>query len=678
MKTATALLIATLVSLPLAHAQSVGKPAQVKPPVGMAEFQKMKYGFFVHYVWGGGIYPVTIRKDGALPKGLDDLANRFDATGFANDCASMGVEYVLFTAWHANMNVLYPSKAMDRWLPGHASKRDLIGDMIKACKAKNIPVLLYTHPRDGHDFTKEEQDRTGWVDGGSPNPDFEKFDKQKWNDFINDVYGELVERYGKDILGLYLDEGSGSADSQRVVDYPRLRKTITAKHPHLLMMQNTYGSLYTCDIGNQEVFYSGHFANPDGNQWPSFNIPISLVVGSVFWAAFAEGQDAPANPHPKLGFNKWIPYTPEQMFRYNVLQAGSNTDGGGVLWCAGPYADGGWETGVLDRMQRTGKLIQAVAPSIKQTYPSTSYPTAPGTNIAALTWGVATQSTDGRLEYLHVLKPPTGSKSLKLPPPADGKKFSKAVLLKSRKPVALQQSAEGVEVTLPVGEDWDPLDTVIALQVTPDATPVNLALRKPFRASSLDGKSYAMLAVDGDANSAWVSASDDPAPSGFVDLGEVRTVSKIEIEGRIPGGSVLQASDDFSFANAKPLATSPAFKAMALEIVKASYGKGDKWVDVTEKLRAAADADGINVQMGISLAGVDPAPYVVKETKVEYTLDGKPGSVTVTEDGLLSLGAPQGWTVELPKPVTTRFLRIAREQPGRCAIAEIRVFGPAK
>ena len=46
---------------------------------------------------------------------------------------------------------------MDKWLPGHSAKRDLIGDMIKACKAKGVQVLLYTHPRDGHDFMKGDQ-----------------------------------------------------------------------------------------------------------------------------------------------------------------------------------------------------------------------------------------------------------------------------------------------------------------------------------------------------------------------------------------------------------------------------------------------------------------------------------------------------------------------------------------
>ncbi len=643
-----------------------------------ANYRTMKYGLFVHYVWGGDAYSATINKDGSMPAGLDDLAKRFDAEGFARDLSAMGVEYVLFTAWHADMNLLYPSKVMEKWRPGHSAKRDLIGDMIKACKAKGVQVLLYTHPRDGHDFTDADMAKTGWVRGEGSNPDFNRWDKAKWNDFINETYGELVDRYGADILGLYLDEGSGAADSYRVVDYPRLRKTITAKHPHVLMMQNDYGNLYTADLGNQEVFYNGAFATPDGDQWTANKIPISIVVGSIFWAAFPEGKNEPAQKSAKVGFYPRIPYTPESLFRHTVFQAGSNTDGGGILWAAGPYAGGGWETGVLDRMKRVGELIKPVERSIKNTNPSTSRPTAPGTRIANLTWGVATQSTDGLLEYLHVLKPPTGARSLKLPPPADGRKFSKAVLLKSRKPVALQQGAEGVQVTLPEGERWDPLDTVIVVQVSTDSPPVNLALQRSFRASSLEGKNYAMLAVDGDPSSAWVSAPDDPAPAGFVDLGEVRTVSRIEIQGRLPSGTALQASDDFAFANAKTLATSAESRTSVLEIVKAMYGKGDQWLDVTEKLRAAAQPDSVNVKLGISLAGVDPVPNVLKETKVDYILDGKPGTVTLVEEAVLKLGAPPAWTIELPKPVTARFLRVASPQSGRCAIAEVRVFAAVK
>ena len=647
-------------------------------PSGMAEFQKMKYGFFVHYVWGGAAYSATINKDGSMPAGLDDLADRFDAKQFASDLAAMKVEYVLFTAFHANMNPLYPSKVMDKWLPGHSSKRDLLGDMIKACKDKGIPVLFYTHPRDGHDFTASEQARTGWVATQTPNPDFDKWDKTKWNNFINEVYGELVERYGNDILGLYLDEGSAAGDSDRVVDYPRLRKTITAKHPHLLLMQNDYGNLYSCDIGNNEVFYNHSYGTPDGNLWESAKKPITIVVGSIFWAAFPEGKTEPAQRSDKVGFNPWIHYSPAAMFRYTVLQAGTCTDGGGVMWAAGPYPGGGWELGVLERMKAVGALVEAVAPSIKNTYPSTSFPTKPGARIADLPWGVATRSADGRQEFLHVLKPPTGSAALNLPPPADGKYFANARLLKNQKPVQFTQTAAGLRLELPAGENWDSLDTVIVLDVATGSPPANLSLWKPFRASSLGGKNYAMLATDGDLATAWKPAPDDLAPSGYLDLAQPSTFSKIEVAGAVPVGTRLEAADDFGFSSARTIATAASLKSGKLEIIRATYGAGGNTADLTEELRANA-ADGVlNVRADNSLAGGDPSPNVPKTLTVEYLLNGVRGTSTTPEDQTLSLGKASVWTIELPKPVKARFVRLCAPRSSGLAVAEIKVFGVGK
>jgi hypothetical protein len=655
------LLMLSAPSLSPLHAQST--PAE--------NFRAMKYGFFVHYVWGGEAYTVTVNKDGTKPSGIEDLTKRFDAERFASDMSAMNVEYVLFTAWHANMNTLYPSKVMDKWLPGHSAKRDLIGDMIKACKAKGIPVLLYTHPRDGHDLGPEDMAKTGWHPGQSPNPDFNHWNKDKWNDFVNEVYGELVERYGKDILGLYLDEGSAAADSYRVVDYPRLRKTITAKHPHLIMMQNDYGNLYTADIGNKEIFYNNGFETSNGDAWPSFKIPITIVAGSIFWAAFPEGKMAPLSQSPKVGFNAWVQYSPESMLRYTAFQAGANIDGGGTLWAAGPYPEGGWEVNVFERMKKLGELVKPIEKSIKNTFPSTSYPTKAGVNIASLTWGVATQSTDGKIEYLHVLRPPTNSKTLKLPAPADGKKFAKAILLKGLKPANLRQTAEGLEVSLPVGETWDALDTVFALQVAADSPSQNLALYKTVRATSLVDKKYAMLASDGDRNTAWISAPEDAKPSCFVDFGTAMTFDEIKVVGRIPSGSVLEASDDIHFGKTQTLGASPEVKPSQLQIVKASYGKGETWMDVTEKLQAMVKYGTIQAQLGIAVAGVDPVPNVLKETKVDYILNGKSESITVTEDGMLSLGNDLEWSVKLKSPVKSRFLRLASKNEGSCIVSEI-------
>ncbi len=671
----------TLALLALACACPLASLTAQSLPVPLADYRSMKYGFFVHYVWGGEAYSATVNRDGSKPAGLDDLADRFDAERFAKDLSSMGVEYVLFTAWHANMNLLYPSKAMDQWLPGHTSKRDLIGDMIKACKAKGIHVLLYTHPRDGHDFMAVDQAKTGWVPGSAPNPDWEKFDKQKWNDFINDIYADLVDRYGNDILGLYLDEGSGAADSYKVVDYPRLRKTITAKHPHLVMMQNDYGNLYTGDLGNQEVFYNQSFGAPDGDQWATYKIPISIVVGSIFWAAFPEGKDAPAQTSAKVGFNKWVHYSPESMFRYTVLQAGANTDGGGVIWAAGPYPGGGWETGVLNRMQKTGKLIQPVERAIKNTYPSTSYLTAPGTKIADLTWGVATRSIDDKFEFLHILKAPAaGAKILKLPPPADGKKFHKAILLVNKIPVALKQDASGVSLALPVGTAWDPLDTVIVLAVAEVSPPQNVAQWKACRASShLDNSSHPSKATDGSESTAWNSHPDDNQPWIWLDLGLPCRISSIEILGNPAAGDLVKVSDTMDFTNAKPLAISKATAVPSLEIKKATYGKGGQVADVTAKARQAADNGALILKANSALSGSDPAPGIVKELRIEFALNGKDEVKVVPEGESISLGGSKPWIIEVPAGTTARFIRLERTQAGQSLkVNEFRVFGHFK
>ncbi len=666
--------------LSLSLSAGILSPLQAAPPSPAAEanFRAMKYGFFVHYVWGGDAYSVTVNKDGSKPAGLDDVADRFDAEGFARDIQAMGVEYVLFTAWHANMNVLYPSKVMDKWLPGHSSKRDLIGDMIKACKAKGVQVLLYTHPRDGHDFTDADMARTGWHRGQGSNPDFNKWNRAKWNDFINEAYAELVDRYGNDLLGLYLDEGSGAADSHRVVDYPRLRKTITAKHPHLLMMQNDYGNLYSCDLGNMEVFYNHSHNTPDGDQWTSYKIPISVVTGSIFWAAFPEGKTKPAQSSEKVGFNKWIPYTPESMFRYTVLQAGSNTDGGGTLWAAGPYPGGGWETGVLDRMQRTGKLIRPVERSIKNTYPSTSWRTAPATRIADLAWGVATRSIDDRIEYLHILKPPAnGSATLKLPPPADGKKFSKAVLLADKKPVALKQDASGLSLALPTGSSWDRLDTVIALAVADDSPVQNVALWKACRASShANNATHPSKAADGSDSTGWSSHPDDAQPWLWMDLALPCAIRRIETSGSLATGDVVKISDTMDFTHAKPIATFTSAPADTLEIKKATYGSEAQVADVTDKLRQAVVSGSLNLQAGNSLSGGDPAPNVPKELRVEFSINGKDEVKVIPEGQPVSIGAARPWIIKVPAGTTARFLRIERTQSGPpLKLNELRVFG---
>ena len=432
---------------------------------GLAEFAKTKYGLFVHYVWAGKYGHLTVDRNGKPPATMEAMANDFDVQGFANDVSAWGVEYVIFTAWHANINPLFPSETMKKWgMADHTCKRDLIGEIIAALKAKGIKVILYTHPRDGHDLRGDERINTSWGLGKSKNPanswdpDWDQFDYKKWNDFNNELYCELMNRYGKDIFGLYLDEGSPMGDSYRVVDYPRLRQTIKSKCPHLVMIQNYYGNLYSCDVGDKEYAHWQEFANRDGGAWPGYQMPVGSVFAANWWAEKPVGTNT-------------VTFTPEDMFRYTVLQAGVNTEGGGVAWAAGPYTGGGWETGVDETMRKVASYINPVATSIKGVYASKAFPTAKGAalksigwGVRAVEWGVATDAADGSATYIHVLNPPEG-KTLHIGMPTNSVRFESAKLLANGEPVSLTFDAAGYVIILPQDRDWDKLDTVIRLQV---------------------------------------------------------------------------------------------------------------------------------------------------------------------------------------------------------------------
>lgn len=421
------------------------------------KIKTMKYGFFVHFVFGGHKV-ITINSDGSEPLDIESFADAFDEKSFANDLEKMGVEYIIFTVAHFNQNFLFPCEAVMKWgLDSHCCKRDLIGDMIKAVKAKGIDVILYTHPRDGHDFTLEDQKKTGWnktdnsINSSGADPVFETFDFKKWNDFINDCYSEIVFKYGKDIIGLYIDEGSWRADSYRVVDYERLRKTIKNNNPHLVMIQNYYGNKYSCDISDKEYSYWGEFEKNDGSKWPCYKMPVGTVMGSQFFATVKKGENV-------------VRFTPEDIFRYTVLEAGANTDGGGVQWSAGPYADGGWETGVLETMEKVGNMINAVAPSIKNTIPSPSFITKEGETIENLKWGVATRSFDNKTEYIHILKQIDNGRII-LGKAADNAEFSEAFVLNKKLPLNVSiQNANGILSLIFDGEQ-DTNDTVIGLKL---------------------------------------------------------------------------------------------------------------------------------------------------------------------------------------------------------------------
>ena len=413
------------------------------------KYKRMKYGLFVHYVWAyDGV--MTIYSDGTAPDSIDELANAFDATQFANDVADMGVEYVIFTAWHFGMNLLYPSKRIGKYRhlsQKHYSDRDVVQDLINALKFKNIPLILYCHPVDGHDFTCKDQELCGWNDSTNH--------YQRWNDFINEIYDEFCARYGDKVLGYWFDGGFAKAEThEMIIDKQRLNNTIRAHNLGAVLIRNMGKGNREDDpfypIQSWEWYEECKPKGDNSDKWPCSDRQIAVIYGKDWWA---DGQ-ATAR------------FSARTIKRFTAFQASRSTDGG-IVWSAGCFAGSGdiWQTNVKENMVEAYKFFIPIRESICNVNPGTSYITQEKSRIIDLAWGgSATQSPDGKYTYIHIFTPPSG-KILKLPSPQDGAKFNKATILATGKPVTLHQDENGVILT--ISGEWDPIVTVIKLEHLP-------------------------------------------------------------------------------------------------------------------------------------------------------------------------------------------------------------------
>ena len=469
-----------------ASGQATADTAQTQPPgitapaqAARAHYERQKYGFFVHYV------PGRTGDTNGKKLTIDELAKDLDAAQFAQDMSDFGVEYVIFTVMHANARMLYPSAVNKHWRddsrkPGTNDPNrvktyadtDLIDRLATELEKKGIDFHLYVHPVDGHDFSKEDQDITGWNDcDAKPN------DHKRWNDFQNELFGELCKRYGTRIKGLWFDglyHHSRKKPDHDIIDQARFRETLLTYNPGMILMANVGGvrssnprpgwpaaDYRAWECTGVDESHGLKPVNPqidlkDALTWPGAKEQVAMILSSG-WCVKSKRLNAR--------------YPAESLFRYLVLQA-SVSKSGGLALAAGCFpgtakenSNGNiWEGNIYPTMVALGKLVKPVSESIKNTNAGKAYVTQEHQWLGQLPWGVSTESPDGKIVYLHVVKPPSGS-TLAIGPTADGSELGgPAILLNTGKPVGFKKTSTGYEINLPEGTSWDTLDTVIKVQ----------------------------------------------------------------------------------------------------------------------------------------------------------------------------------------------------------------------
>lgn len=398
-------------------------------------YEKLRYGLFVHYIAG-----MVHRKDGSSEEDINKSAEGFDVPGFVEDVASMGVEYLIFTAWHARAIPLYPSEVIKRWRSDKYIHRDLVGEIIDGLRNRGVRVILYTHPRDGHDFEDEDRTNCGWGEGcydiasdtkyatnddvivgnmsDTPNP--ETFDYEKWNRYTMEMYQELAERYGSRIEGIWTD-GMGPGRfifgihrsypyEYPVVNYMDIRKIMKKKNPDIAMIQNSFGYLFSDDFTMTESFFDFERTHKDLGDWPACEKATAFCFSDGGWVA--SGTYGKTN----------IFIDCDMMKKYVIFQA-TCASAGGTCLASGPYCGGGWDEGIVEYMKEIGNCLKKLGDSVKNVIPSTSWPTISGDNMKSHNYIAACSSADREYEYIHILKLPEDG-IVRLPASADGAKLA--------------------------------------------------------------------------------------------------------------------------------------------------------------------------------------------------------------------------------------------------------------
>lgn len=181
-------------------------------------FRDAKFGLFMHY----GLYSQLKRGEWvqfqerirvAEYAKLKETFNpaKFDADAITDLALAAKMRYINITSRHHDSFCLFATKQTDFNSVNSPAKRDLVGELAEACRAKGLGLCLYySHGRDWRHPHAPNNDE--W--GGDARPNYQppeasyaygkEHDLQKYLDFVTAQVRELLTQYGP-IAAIWLD-----------------------------------------------------------------------------------------------------------------------------------------------------------------------------------------------------------------------------------------------------------------------------------------------------------------------------------------------------------------------------------------------------------------------------------------------------------------------------------------
>ncbi|MGW4986129.1 glycosyl hydrolase family 28 protein [Streptomyces mirabilis] len=471
-----------------------GKPLDLENP-RQAFLRGSVGGLFLH--WGERTAPAHT----SCTAWENDVTNGgWTPDYWVNEAQKLHTQYLVLATFHSRLGYArpWPSK-----IPGSCStKRDFLGELITAAKAKGLKVILYMtddpqwHNEGGHE----------WLDSAAysayKGTDVDLTTRDGFGRFSYDNFFEVMDRY-PDLGGFWIDNDNAyweSHDLYAQIQQKRPNYTLSNNNedtPIMDMISNEQKTGMTPSYDYPQAVYTAQprlteadFKLPSSGAWwydgsnPSVDKMLTLGrlitnAGSSVKALMAETAQVNGKfPTNQEAFNNFA-----NSYLGPIWQSLHGTEGGGYMY--GGLKPGFWNDGAH---------------------------------------GVTTVSrTDPDLQYIHVLTPPSTS-TLRIRD--NGYRIASVTNLRTGAAVSWSQS--GGVLTLTGLANWDPYDTVFKVTT---AGRQGIASGVTMSASASASGHGAAAAGDGDYLTYWDSNKTLPVNLTF-DLGSAKKVQYIGLNQR--------------------------------------------------------------------------------------------------------------------------------------------------
>ncbi|MFE7170628.1 glycosyl hydrolase family 28 protein [Streptomyces sp. NPDC057616] len=419
---------------------------------------------------------------------------------WVNEARKLHTQYLVLATFHSRLGYArpWPSK-----IPGSCStKRDFLGELIDAAKAKGMKVVLYmTDDPQWHDEGGHE-----WLDSAAYSAykgrNVDLTTRDGFGQFSYDNFFEVMDRY-PDLGGFWIDNDNAyweSHDLYRQIYEKRPNYTLSNNNedtPIMDMISNEQKTGMTPAYDYPQAVYTAQprlteadFKLPSTGAWwydgsdPSVDRKLTLGrlvtnAGSSVKALMAETAQVDGRfPSQQAAFNTFA-----ASYLDPIRESLHGTEGGGYMY--GGLKPGFWNDGAH---------------------------------------GVTTVAKDDpNRQYIHVLTPPsTGTLRIR----DNGYRIASVINLRTGKAVSWSQS--GGVLTLTGLGDWDPYDTVFKV-VTAGRQGILTGVRVSASASASGHTGAA--AGDGDHLTYWDNGKTLPVNLTF-DLGSAKKVQYIGLNQR--------------------------------------------------------------------------------------------------------------------------------------------------